>query len=332
MAKPERMTWSMPRFLAISFLSLIILLGQIWKSWPDEYAHLVFCDVGQGDAILITSGFTQMLIDGGKGDEVLSCLEEHLPFWDRTIEVVVATHADADHIGGLDAVIQQYDVSQIISTQFIKDSQPFFEFKEEAEREVLVGAVLKKPILGQQMRFTQGQNFYNLIKTHQRPIISFLILSPQVDQVQLAMKNSLKTETNISDSANFFSPLLTKDFDYNDLSVVLFLQLGQVKVLLMGDLEYEGELALIGANLLAEVDILKVGHHGAKTSTSIDFLQLVRPETSIISVGGSNSYGHPSLEVINNLILFDSEILRTDELGTIELVSDGEKYWLVEHK
>ena len=77
-----------------------------------------------------------------------------------------------------------------------------------------------------------------------------MILSPQVDQVQLAMKNSLKTETNISDSANFFSSLLTKDFDYNDLSVVLFLQLGQVKVLLMGDLEYEGELALIGANLL----------------------------------------------------------------------------------
>ena len=322
----------MPRLLITSLLSLMILLSQIWRSWPDEYVHLVFCDVGQGDATLITSGFTQMLVDGGRGEEVLSCLEEHLPFWDRTIELVVATHADADHIGGLDAVIQQYDVSQIISTQFAKDTQAFLEFKEEVEQEVIAGAVLKKPILGQQMRFTQEQYLPNSIKRYQRPTVVLSTLSPQVGQLDLAVENSLKTETNLSDSNSIFGSLLTEDFDYNDLSVVLFLQLGQVRVLLMGDMEHKGELALINANLLHEVDILKVGHHGAKTSTSTDFLGLVRPETSVISVGKNNSYGPPSLEVINSLMQFDSKVLRTDQLGTVEIVSDGEKYWLMGDK
>ena len=320
---------SMQKFLITSLASLLILVGQIWISWPDEYLHLIFCDVGQGDAVLITAGFTQILIDGGRGDEVLSCLEEQLPFWDRTIELVVATHADADHIGGLDAVIRQYDVLQIMSTQFVKDTQTLTEFREAAEQEALDGAVLKKPILGQQMRFTQGQSSYNPLKRDQQPAVLLSVLSPQVEQLQLAVENSSKTETNLSDSNRFFDLLLADSFDYNDLSVVLFLQLGQVRVLLMGDLETEGELALVKANLLDEVDILKVGHHGAKTSTSPDFLELIRPEASIISVGKNNTYGHPSLEVMNSLMQFGGEMWRTDKLGTIEIVSDGERYWLV---
>jgi len=106
------------------------------------------------------------------------------------------------------------------------------------------------------------------------------------------------------------------------------LQIGQIKILLTGDLEVEGELALIESNLLEDIDILKVGHHGAKTSTSDEFLTIVKPETSVISVGKTNSYGHPSLDVINSLMQFGSKVLRTDEIGTIELVSDGEKYWM----
>ena len=310
----------------------MILVSQIWKSWPDEYVHLIFCDVGQGDAILITSGFNQMLVDGGRGEEVLSWLEEYVPFWDKTIELVVATHADADHIGGLDAVIQQYDVLQVMSTQFMKDTQTFLEFREAVEQEVMAGAVLKKPILGQQMRFTQGQSFSNPIKRYQHLMVVISVLSPQVEQVDLVVENSLKTETNLSDVNSVLGLLATDNFNHNDLSVVLFLQLGQVRVLLTGDLEHEGELALINASLLHEVDILKVGHHGAKTSTSTGFLKLIRPETSIISVGKNNNYGHPSPEVVNTLMQFDSKILRTDQLGTIELVSDGDKYWLVENK
>ena len=110
--------------------------------------HLVFCDVGQGDATLVTMGFTQVLIDGGRSDEVLSCLEEHIPFWDRTIELVVATHADADHIGGLDSVIEEYDVLQIMSTQFIKDSQVFLDFKQAVSKAQAVRSNLGKVVKG----------------------------------------------------------------------------------------------------------------------------------------------------------------------------------------
>ncbi|MBT7183758.1 MAG: MBL fold metallo-hydrolase [Candidatus Pacebacteria bacterium] len=322
----------MSKFLITTFFSLIVLLGQIWSSWPDEYVHLVFCDVGQGDATLVTMGFTQVLIDGGRSDEVLSCLEEHIPFWDRTIELVVATHADADHIGGLDSVIEEYDVLQIMSTQFIKDSQVFLDFKQAVEAEVSMGAIFKKPILGQQMRFTQEQYQYNPIKEHQLPEVTLSVISPQVEQLQLAVENSSKTETNISDSTIIFDSETIDNLNSNDLSVVLFLQLGQVRVLMMGDLEHEGELALINANLLQDTDVLKVGHHGAKTSTSTDFLELIRPETSVVSVGKSNGYGHPSLEVMNDLMQFDSEVLRTDEMGDVHLISNGEKYWLAGDK
>jgi len=318
----------MQKFLITTFFSLMILVGQIWQSWPDEYVHLIFCDVGQGDATLVTMGFTQMLIDGGRGDQVLSCLEEHLPFWDRTIELVVATHADADHIGGLDEVIERYDVLQIMSTQFAKDTETFLELKKAVEREISSGAILKKPILGQQMRFSQESYLPHLPTESQLPVVEVLVLSPQVEQLQQAVENSVKTETTLSDTERVFDQFLAKEDNDNDLSVVLFLQLGRIKVMLMGDLEYKGELALANANLLQNIDILKVGHHGAKTSTGIDFLSLVRPETSIVSVGKNNSYHHPSFEVMNSLMQFGSEMLRTDELGTIEIVSDGEQYWL----
>ncbi len=319
----------MPRFLLTSLVGVMVFLAQIWSSWPDKYVHLVFCDVGQGDATLITAGFTQILIDGGRGGEVMSCLEEHLPFWDRRIELLVATHADADHIGGLDDVLAEYEVSQIMTTEFAKDTDTFLDFKKEVEEELRLGAVLKKPILGQQISFSQEASRSKWIKKGQLPEITFSVISPQVETLELALQNQQNPEDTLSDSSQVLGVSLDDSFDYNDLSIAALLEVGEVKVLLMGDLEQNGELALINSNLLDRVDILKVGHHGAKTSSSLEFISQVRPETSLVSVGGNNSYGHPSPEVIDRLMQFDSNVLRTDELGTIEIVSNGDKYWLV---
>jgi competence protein ComEC len=320
----------MPRFLVISLVSLTVLVSQIWNTWPDEYVHLIFCDVGQGDAILITSGFTQLLIDGGRGDQVLSCLEENLPFFDRNIEVVIATHADADHIGGLDEVLDKYFVSQVFTTRFVKDSSSFFEFKQAIAEEISEGAVLKKPILGQQIGFSQDQEPKKWFAQPVRPLTTFTFLSPQVDQVAMSIENQTKTETNLSDVDDFFDSKLIADQTYNDASIVLFLQIGRIRVLLMGDLELTGELALVDANMLHQIDILKVGHHGSKTSSSADFIEIVRPEISVISVGKNNNFNHPSLEVMNTLMQFDGRVLRTDEQGTIHLTSDGDNYWLTD--
>jgi competence protein ComEC len=110
-------------------LSVIAAWVAVWQ-WPDDRLHLVFCDVGQGDAALITFQNNQLLIDGGPSSEVLNCLGEHLPFWDRKIEMLVATHPDADHITGLIDVIERYDVRYLLVNSLGKDSGVFEEFKQ----------------------------------------------------------------------------------------------------------------------------------------------------------------------------------------------------------
>lgn len=107
------------KYLATGILLSLFLLGAILREWPDQNVHIIFCDVGQGDAILITHAFTQLLVDGGKDSSVLHCLENNLPFWDKKIEVVLATHPDADHIGGLASVFEQFSTDLIIYQWFV---------------------------------------------------------------------------------------------------------------------------------------------------------------------------------------------------------------------
>ena len=105
----------------------------------------------------------------------------------------------------------------------------------------------------------------------------------------------------------------------NEESIALELRYGAQKYLFMGDAEVKNEKARVWE----DVDVLKVGHHGSNTSSSEDFLKQVKPEISIISVGKDNSYGLPKKKIINRLKKYNSIIYRTDEDGTIQLVSDG---------
>ena len=114
----------------------------------------------------------------------------------------------------------------------------------------------------------------------------------------------------------------------NARSIVLSATYDRVNLLLTGDLELDGEKALLQSDLIKEHSILKVGHHGSKTSTSAEFLAALRPELAIISSGKNNSYGHPAPQVLTNLLQATSSILRTDQLGTLEVVTDGTSYWL----
>jgi beta-lactamase superfamily II metal-dependent hydrolase len=98
-------------------LSLFVIFGAslylLWV-WPDRQPVLTFCDVGQGDATLVSFGYFQLLIDGGPDQKGLDCVRQTLPFWDRTLEMVVITHMDADHIGGLDEILSQYQAKTIL--------------------------------------------------------------------------------------------------------------------------------------------------------------------------------------------------------------------------
>lgn len=111
--------------------------------------------------------------------------------------------------------------------------------------------------------------------------------------------------------------------DANEYSVVIKLTYGEMEFIFTGDAGHESEIEMLekGYNLVAEV--LKAGHHGSKTSTSKEFLLAVNPEFAVISAGKDNRYGHPSSEILELLESNEVKLLRTDELGTIVLYSDG---------
>jgi len=110
---------SKKKFLLISFVGLLVM---VVITWPANKLEAVFCDVGQGDAILLQSGSGQILIDTGNEDgKVMDCLARHTPFWDRKIEAVVITHSDSDHSGGLAKLKKYYSVQNIYSTNLGKN-------------------------------------------------------------------------------------------------------------------------------------------------------------------------------------------------------------------
>ena len=119
---------------------------------------------------------------------------------------------------------------------------------------------------------------------------------------------------NIDDNKLYF--LNNQDYgNENDNSSVIYTELNDYKFLFMGDAGIEVEEDLIKKYNLKDIDVLKVGHHGSKTSSSKEYIDEINPKYSIISVGKNNRYGHPNKEVIDNLI--DSKIYRTDQDGSI---------------
>ena len=119
---------------------------------------------------------------------------------------------------------------------------------------------------------------------------------------------------NIDDNKMYF--LNNQDYgNENDNSSVIYTELNDYKFLFMGDAGIEVEENLIKKYNLKDIDVLKVGHHGSKTSSSKEYIDEINPKYSIISVGKNNRYGHPNKEVIDNLI--DSKIYRTDQDGSI---------------
>jgi len=270
-------------------LILAILATTAAATMPDDRLRVSFLDVGQGEAILIQKGSQQVLVDGGPSPQALALeLGEKMPFWDRTIELVVLTHPHADHITGLVEALQRYRVEQVLypeSDYGLPICRQWLELIGEKDIACTIAQA------GQEIDLGDG--------------ITMKVLNPPS------------------------TPLSGTNSDMNNNSVVLNLSAGEVSFLLTGDIEREAEFGLIarGGNLSGTV--LKVGHSGSKTSTTPDFLAAVNPAAAVISVG-ENSYGHPHGEVIARLTekLGAEYIYRTDERGTIEFITDGQRLWV----
>ncbi len=114
---------------------------------------------------------------------------------------------------------------------------------------------------------------------------------------------------------------LNKDLkDENSSSIVLYILYKNLQMLFMGDANFKSENYLINNYNLNKIDILKVGHHGSKSSSSIDFLKRIRPSIALISAGKDNKFNHPNKEVIERLNMYNVKYYSTKDIGTVEFI------------
>ncbi len=254
----------------------------------NRYLTVRFLDVGQGDAIHVkTPDGYEMLIDGGPSAVVLRELARERSFFDHSIDVMIATHPDTDHVSGLVDVLKRYAVGMIIKTAADHDAPAAVAFEKAASAE------------GVQ-----------------------IVIAEAGQQIQLGASTTIRV----------FSPHgNTSDWENNVASVVVQIIYGEMEFMLTGDAPSGIEeylAAMYGERLKS--DVLKLGHHGSKTSSSEEFLGVVQPQYAVVSAGRDNRYGHPHREVVERAGAAGARIISTAELGTIMFQTDGERLWTVE--
>ncbi len=264
-------------FLCLTLFIWSVVLGQE----RNGLLTVAFLDVGQGDSIFIeTPEGKQILVDAGPNKKVLRELTEQMPFYDRNIDVLIASHPDSDHIGGFPAIFDAYKIGKYFNSGVVCETALCSELNIDIEEEGI-----QKEILTRGQIIDLGDGVY------------LEVLFPDRDATNF--------ETNLS-------------------SLVLKLTYGDSSFLLTGDSPQEIEEYLVSLDSFnLDVDVLKLGHHGSKTSSSKLLVGYTSPEFAIISVGKDNRYGHPHKEVLDILNEFEIEVLRTDEDGTIVIKSDG---------
>ncbi len=265
---------------------LVALVGiWIW-SQPDGTLHVTFLDVGQGDAIFIeTPDGRQIVVDGGRYPSLfLDKLGQEMPFWDRDLDIVVATHGDEDHILGLVEALGRYEIDRLLINGAEAAGSASYEALLEAAHEEQI------PIQRAMAR--------EIIDLGDGTWLEILHPGPELD-----------TD------------------DRNENSVSLRVVYGDFAVLLTGDAEEGAEREMMANGRPLQSAVFKAGHHGSRSSSSRAFLEAVRPQIVIISAGKENKYDHPHLEVLQRAEEIGATVLRTDEMGSVEIISDGQSYW-----
>ena len=301
--------------LAVLLAVLVFVLVSIWiplKSWKyrvalpkvgkraDGEMRIHFLDVGQGDATVIELPDGKIaLIDGGDSSKQTEyALMRYLyALKVKTIDYLILTHAEEDHCGALDVVLQHFEVKHaylpLASTTVNNEYAQFYQ-------ELLKEKDCQREYAQNGLRL-DGENY------------TFAFLYPY----GWDLDNAINSGWNFDKYAN-------------EYSAVTYLEYNGVGTLFTGDLPAEKEMILANAQAsgilsvdISDTEILKVGHHGSAYSTSLEFLQTLGTETAVISCG-ENSYGHPAKETIERLATAGVKVYRTDEKGSV-IVCVGEK-------
>jgi competence protein ComEC len=321
-------------------VGIFVLVG-FFTSLPDGRLHLIFCNVGQGDAAYIRfPDGRDMLMDGGPDNKVIDCLSRHSPFWDRVIDIVALSHPQKDHLAGLIPVLERYKVNYFAysnvseNTVIDKKLQQLIKVKKIPEKLLVTGNIID-----------EGTT-------------TISVIWPSESQITISNpKSGCKASGTPCD--NVLSASTSNNV--NDASLVLHLRYGTFDALFMGDADSRVDDKLIRETLDAPdaIEVLKVPHHGSRTGMTDGFLDWVfsirknsllpikntinqspfisrvipdnTDSLAIISVG-KNTYGHPAVETLNKLLEYNIEMLRTDKMGDIEVISDGNNYRIITQK
>ena len=243
------------------------------ESTTSKNSEIHFINTGNSDAILI-KGVKNVLIDGGDNDDEESIVQYLKKQGVKKIDYLIATHNHADHIGGLDSVVDNLDIGQVLVSNGDSTTKTYRDFITS-----LSDKKLKPSVPLKDAKFDLGNGAYMQI-------------------------------FNTNGGSNT-----------NEESLVTLYVNGQDKFLFTGDAEKGTENEIL--SLVPDVDVLKVGHHGSRSSTTQKFLDKVNPKYAIITVGKDNKYHHPHRDVMDKLKTKKIEVHRTDECGTIIFESTG---------
>ncbi len=274
---------------SLSFAQLLLLTVLLWHPLSagraDGKLRVDFLDVGQGDSALITMpDGTTLLVDGGGntndaarriGEMVVS---EYL--WWRglsQIDYVLATHADADHIDGLNDVLKNFSVKGALIGRRPSNDPEFEKFSKSLAESGTYSETIQA---GDVIRFGDVE-------------------------------------------VKVLWPLGSGDKSTNNDSIVLRIQFGERSILLTGDIEQAAERALVASQQTLNANVVKVPHHGSKTSSTEGFVLATKPSLALVSVGRNSRFGHPHKEVVERWQANGATVLTTGDCGTITAITDG---------
>jgi len=274
-------------------------------SLKDGQAQLSFLDVGQADcAILNLPNSVQVVIDTGRDASVVSKVAAKMPTFDKKIEYVMLSHPDSDHVGGFDALSQSYEIGEVIRSSADSDSKTWqkivTDIKEKNIRDEIVGA-------NDEVYISANTKFHILWPARSASSLPEVATTLQAGTADAGRPNN---STNLSS---------------NNSSIVANLSVGSSRAIFMGDAENEAQNGILSSqksdDLMAQ--IIKVSHHGSINGLNQDLLKSIKPQFAIVSVG-KNSYGHPSDTVLSAFTNLGIQYFRTDKVGAIDFVSNGE--------
>ncbi|NQW21672.1 MAG: MBL fold metallo-hydrolase [Chloroflexi bacterium] len=274
--------------IAIWAVAAFSIIGFVISEPASTNLTATFFETNRGDMIFIeTPSGARLLIDGGdNSDLAVRNIESVLPALDRRIDVILSTHPDADHLGGLRMIVEQFDVGMIIDSGVSHDSNIYKSWAQ----------------------LTSGDD---RVVTAQAGLIAALD-----HEVNLTI---LQTRCVVVDCSNF-----------NDEGVVARLDFHEVSFLLTGDITAGAEFDLMQTGQPVKSTVLKVGHHGSRTSTTEQFVEAVNPVLAIVTTGIKNQFGHPHEDVIARLSnhLSTESVYVTRDRGTVTVATDGNRIWV----